>query len=92
MIEVTHQRKSRIDARYVSCRASHVDVDDVRATRLRNACTFSHPVRFRSLRAGQHEGRPPDASQRRTDIARPRARSLLGGHFGNNQASAQFSS
>ena len=43
MVEIAHERRSRGPVGHLLRRATHIDIDDVGALRLGNACAFRHP-------------------------------------------------
>ena len=59
VIEIAHQRRAGGAVGDLLGRAAHVDVDDVRALRLRDAGAFRHPMRPRSRRAARRGWRRP---------------------------------
>ena len=88
MVEVAHQRRTRLAACHVAGGATHVDVDDVGARGLGDPRAFCHPVRLAAGKlndvrsaarglAAEHGHRPPAHEV------------VAGGHFGNDEPCPQ---
>jgi hypothetical protein len=84
MIEITHQRGTRLSSRDLPRGTAHIDVNDrsAKASRLR------HPVRLTPSQLNDMESQPlPYRPQQRIWLAREQGRT--GYHFGDHKAGPQ---
>ncbi len=89
MIEIAHQRRARLAAGDMACRAAHVDVDDIGAGRLRHAGTLGHPM---CLAAGELHHMRPDAAGFAAQPGHPApAHQIVArGHLGDHEPCPQL--
>jgi hypothetical protein len=88
MIEVAHQRRSRLPVGHVLGRAAHVDVDHGGAGGFRDARALAHPVRFASGKLHHmHADALTLGAQDRVAVALHQI--FTGGHFGNHQTGTE---
>ena len=88
VIEIAHQRRAGLAAGHMTCRATHVDVDDVGAGGFRDPRALRHPL---GLAAGELNHMRADAGRL---AAQPRHRPAVdefvaGGHLGHDQPGAE---